>query len=125
MAGSWKMRLSPLAPLALVISVIKKELVQKNSRKTLQAGGVPSSNDQSPGVYRRRMAKSGCLRAKNGVTANFDERPVRGRLQPGVIERNLTYGGGNALSLSPDERWILYTQADQAGSDLMLVENFQ
>jgi serine/threonine protein kinase len=24
----------------------------------------------------------------------------------------------------PDERWILYTQVDQAGSDLTLVENF-
>jgi serine/threonine protein kinase/WD40 repeat protein len=32
---------------------------------------------------------------------------------------------GNSLAVSPDRRWILYTQYDQAGSDLMLVENFQ
>jgi Tol biopolymer transport system component len=33
--------------------------------------------------------------------------------------------GGRAISISPDERWILYTQIDQAGSNLVLVENFQ
>ncbi|HVO80975.1 MAG TPA: hypothetical protein VMT28_09595, partial [Terriglobales bacterium] len=30
-----------------------------------------------------------------------------------------------ALSVSPDGRWVLYTQLDQAGSNLMLVENYQ
>jgi len=29
------------------------------------------------------------------------------------------------LSISPDRRWALYSQQDQAGSDLMLVENFR
>nr|MBA2647064.1 hypothetical protein [Pyrinomonadaceae bacterium] len=29
------------------------------------------------------------------------------------------------LSVSPDERWVLYTQYDRKGSDIMLVENFR
>jgi Tol biopolymer transport system component len=33
--------------------------------------------------------------------------------------------GGIGLTVSPDRRWILYAQVDQAGSDLMLVENFR
>jgi eukaryotic-like serine/threonine-protein kinase len=31
----------------------------------------------------------------------------------------------SGLSVSPDEHWLLYTQVDQGGSDLMLVEKFR
>jgi eukaryotic-like serine/threonine-protein kinase len=40
-------------------------------------------------------------------------------------EKPLYRGGLGGLLVSPDGRWILYTQFDQAGSELMLVENFR
>jgi serine/threonine protein kinase len=45
-----------------------------------------------------------------------------GKIKPiATIERSAGFG----LAVSPNGRWILYTQVDQQGSDLMLVENFR
>jgi Tol biopolymer transport system component len=41
------------------------------------------------------------------------------------LERPLDLGDSGALAVSPDGRWILYEQFEQAGSELMLVENFR
>jgi hypothetical protein len=35
------------------------------------------------------------------------------------------YSGSTAFSVSPDGQWIIYTQFDQASSDLMLIENYR
>jgi Tol biopolymer transport system component len=44
-----------------------------------------------------------------------------GKTRPiALIEKLVSYG----LPVSPDERWILYSQVDQQIADLMLVENF-
>jgi hypothetical protein len=32
---------------------------------------------------------------------------------------------GDALSVSPDGRWLLYAQQDEENTDIMLVENFR
>ena len=49
---------------------------------------------------------------------NFATKKIRSIT---TIERPLWY----YLSVSPDGRWILYSQIDQETSDLMLVENFR
>jgi Tol biopolymer transport system component len=38
---------------------------------------------------------------------------------------NVDDANGPTISVSPDGRWIIYTQLDQAGSHLVLVENFR
>jgi hypothetical protein len=38
-----------------------------------------------------------------------------------AIDKDLSLG----LAVSPDGRWLLYSQIDQATCDLMLVENFR
>ena len=41
------------------------------------------------------------------------------------FEKRLRSGSSTAgLAVSPDGRWILYSQVEQSGSELMLVENF-
>jgi Tol biopolymer transport system component len=49
---------------------------------------------------------------------NFATRRIR---SISMVERPVF----NYLSVSPDGRWMLYSQIDQVGSDLMLVENFR
>jgi Tol biopolymer transport system component/serine/threonine protein kinase len=41
------------------------------------------------------------------------------------FEKPLSAGEQGGLAFSPDGRWILCTQVDQAGSELILVENFR
>jgi Tol biopolymer transport system component len=59
--------------------------------------------------------------ASKGSSIQFFSFPT-GKIKPiATIERTAGFG----LAVSPDGRWILYTQVDQQGSDLMLVENFR
>jgi hypothetical protein len=49
---------------------------------------------------------------------DFTSREVSRILRP---DKALYIG----LAVSPDERWLLLTQFDQTGADLMLAENFE
>jgi Tol biopolymer transport system component/DNA-binding winged helix-turn-helix (wHTH) protein len=48
-----------------------------------------------------------------------------GRVTPVMaLEKGLSLGGPG-LSVSPDGRWLLFSQVDRRGSDIMLLENFR
>jgi Tol biopolymer transport system component len=66
------------------------------------------------GIYFAPKAESAA-----GASIQFFSFATRSVKQIATID-NVGYG----LSVSPDRRWIIYSQLDQAGSDLMLVENF-
>jgi Tol biopolymer transport system component len=44
--------------------------------------------------------------------------------QVAALEKRIVEGEAG-MDVSPDQRWILYMQEDQSGSDIMLVENFR
>jgi Tol biopolymer transport system component len=73
-----------------------------------------------PGLWFFDIAASGAIQLKylDEATARvttFRELPTGTQID--TID--------TALSMSPDRRWILYTQIDQAGSNLVLVDNFR
>ena len=49
------------------------------------------------------------------------------RFSTGKIEDIVQLGGPPffGLTVSPDGRWLVYSQVEQLGSDLMLVDNFR
>jgi hypothetical protein len=74
-----------------------------------------------------------CEIVDNGIYFVPRPDPVRGysicflelATQETTVIAELGKTAPRCLSVSPDRRWALYAQDDQAGSDLMLVENFQ
>jgi hypothetical protein len=70
------------------------------------------------GVYFVPLQRPSSIRFLSFTTNQI--RPVSSLEKPIEVSEE---GGG--LAVSPDGRWILCTQFDQAGSELMLVENFR
>ena len=64
------------------------------------------------------------LDAKRNPTIKFFNIAT-GRVTQVAAPKKLPYPGNPGLAVSPDGRWLLYAQVDQAISDIMLVENFR
>ena len=68
----------------------------------------PGVNEMSP--MRRGKARFYRFRTKQVEDLGFEtEKPI----------------GHYGIGLSPDGKWLFYTQADRSGSHIMLVENFR
>jgi len=66
--------------------------------------------------------------AASGYSIQFLDFQTNKIRQIASIERRLGsghLGDDGGLAISPDGRWILYTQVDQGGAELKLVENFR
>ncbi len=57
-------------------------------------------------------------------TIEFFSFATRRIKQIAAMEKD-AYKSSPGFAISPDGRWILTTQMDQSGSDIMLVENFR
>ncbi len=70
------------------------------------------------------LANQGIYFASSETAIEFFN-PATGKTTPvATIEKRLTRGVPG-IAVSPDGRWMLYTQVEQQGSDLMLMENFR
>jgi hypothetical protein len=66
------------------------------------------------------------MRSSAGAATKFyDFATRRQRVVHQFPKQTTNDSGSTSISVSPDGQWSLDTQLDQAGSDLMLVENFR
>ena len=74
------------------------------------------------GIYFEHVQNDSTRFGREGITASVDLLLFKtGKLKPvAKIDRPLTFG----LSVSPDERYLLYSELDQSGMDLMMIEGF-
>ena len=88
-------------------------------------GGQETELVKSVELFGFTLAKKGVYFDQlnnDGSTSIQFLRFATGKVTPVIT---LPRGRTGPLSISPDERYLLYSQLDQRGSDLMLIENFR
>ena len=91
-------------------------------------GGQPTKVLEGLSEYRNlAVLESGLLFVPTRKTSSLQFLSfASGKIAPVAnFERPISFESGAGLDVSPDRRWILYTRFEQAGSELMLVENFR
>lgn len=94
----WKSGLDGSGETAIVDGVISRSFVVASDR-----------------AYYLHVETGGAIGLRGRMLATGEDFPIT------IIRKPVNLG----LSLSPDGRYILYSQVDHAGSDLVLVDNFQ
>ena len=100
------------------------------SRHVLSLAAARRRRNSPPGDPRRAFAKlrdqhRGHLLRARRAGRRVDLAPVSSRYRSGNGDPPVRQAGLLGLRLSLDGRELLYTQIDQEGSDLMMVENFR
>jgi Tol biopolymer transport system component len=85
-----------------------------NETRVVESVGQRQFAVRADGIY--------CLRIVNGAQRlQFFDFATKATKDVATLPS----AGGLALAVSPDGRYVLYSQQDEVGSDLMLVENFR
>jgi Tol biopolymer transport system component len=65
------------------------------------------------------------LREEAGCEPRIEMLDLKTRRTAALVALGPTSRPGIGLSVSPDGRWVLYSQTDQMISDIFMVENFR
>ena len=63
---------------------------------------------------------------KSGPTLELSDLDIKEIRELVSLPNRTNFGGMNVgLTVSPDGQWVVYTNADEISSDIMMVENFR
>jgi hypothetical protein len=91
----------------------------------LSGGGADEQVIESVFLRNFFVTRYGIYYMKPEGLAAVSIRFVRSKTGKERVLTHLTKTADLGISVSPDERWLLYSQNDQEGMDIVLAEGFQ